>query len=307
MSDPVEGFRDWGARLSNWGRWGAGDGRGTLNWITPERVAAAARLIQVGEVVSLGLPLDADGPQPSDGVRPNPVHVMTRTPDVEPEPGGFQWMDDMLTMAPQSATQLDALSHVAYDGFLYNGVPVDSIGPGGASVHGVEALREGVHGRGLLVDLPRHLGVDRLSADHAVTVEELDDCLARQGLEPSQGDTLLVRTGWLRTLRDQGRSAYMSREPGLSLPVTAWLSEHRIAFVASDNWGLEIAPSQSPESMPVHCVLVRDMGMAIGEMFDLEGLADACSRHQRWEFFFSAHPLQITGGTGSPLEPKAIF
>lgn len=307
MSDPGEGFRSWGSRLSNWGRWGAGDRRGTLNWITPEAVVAAAGLITSGEAVSLGLPLDEDGPQPHDGVRPNPVHTMTRTGTVAPEPGGFQWMDDMITLSPQSATQLDALSHVAYDGYLYNGVPVETVTSQGASRLGVEELREGIHGRGILLDLPRHLGVDRLRADHAVSVEELQDCLVAQGLELRDGDIVLVRTGWLRTLRDEGRSAYMSREPGLSLPVTGWLAEHRIAFVASDNWALEVVPAPGGENMPVHCVLVRDMGMTIGEMFDLEGLAEACARHGRWEFFFSAHPLQITGGTGSPLEPKAFL
>lgn len=307
MTGVDEGLRAWGSRLSNWGRWGSADRRGTLNWITPERVVAAAALIETGEVVTMGLPLDADGPQPPDGVRPNPVHSMTRTPEVAPEPGGFQWMDDMITMSPQSATQLDALSHVAYDGFFYNGVPLEAVTAEGASELGVETLREGIVGRGVLVDLPRHLGVDRLDVGHVVTPEELDACLAAQGVAPQQGDVLLVRTGWMRTLRDQGRSAYMSTEPGVGLPVTAWLAEHRIAFVASDNWGLEVVPPLGPENMPVHCVLVRDLGMTVGEMFDLEHLAEVCSRHDRWQFFFSAHPLQITGGTGSPLEPKAIF
>lgn len=302
-----DGFRAWGSRLSNWGRWGADDHRGTLNWITPARVAAAAGLIRAGEVVTLGLPLDEHGPQPPDGVRPNPVHRMTRGTEVPPERGGFQWMDDMLTMSPQSATQLDALSHVAYDGLLYNGVPVDTIGPAGAAVHGVETLREGIHGRGVLIDLPRHLGVDRLPPEHVVTLEEVDACLADVGVEPAAGDIVLLRTGWMRTFRDAGASAYMSVEPGVSLPFAQWLFDHRAAFVASDNWGLEVVPAQGPENMPLHCVLVRDMGMTIGEMFDLEGLSEACARHGRWEFFFSAHPLQITGGTGSPLEPKAFF
>lgn len=306
MTD-IEGFRAWGGRLSNWGRWGADDHRGTLNWITPERMVAAARLITSGEVVSLGLPLDADGPQPPDGVRPNPVHTMTRTPQVPPEPGGFQWMDDMIVMSPQSATQLDALSHVAYDGLLYNGVPIATITADGAAQHGVETLRAGINGRGVLIDLPRHLGVERLEPDHVVSPDQLDDCLAAQGIGPEQGDTVLIRTGWMRTLKQEGGSAYMSREPGVSLPVTQWLADHRTAFVASDNWGLEVVPPRGPENMPVHCVLVRDMGMAIGEMFDLEQLAEVCERLGRWEFFFSAHPLQITGGTGSPLEPKAFL
>jgi len=304
---PVDGFREWGAKVSNWGRWGAGDALGTLNWITPEVIAGAASLVTAGEVVSLGLPLDENGPQPPEGVRPNPVHRITRSPEVPPEAGGFQWMDDTIEMSTQCATQLDALSHVAYDGWFYNGVPLASFDEAGASRLGIETLRSGITGRGVLVDLPGHLGVDRLEPDLVVTPELVDAALAAAGVEPAAGDIVLIRTGWIRTLREEGASAYMRREPGVSLEFTAWLARHRTAFVASDNWGLEVVPPRGEESMPVHCVLVRDMGMTIGEMFDLEALAEVCRRLQRWTFLFSAHPLQITGGTGSPLEPKAIF
>ena len=305
MSGP--GFREWGARVSNWGRWGPGDELGTLNWITPESVVAAAGLVRAGAVVSLGLPLDANGPQAPGSARFNPVHVMTRTSAAPPEPGGFQWMDDLLIIYPQGATQVDALSHVAYDGLLYNGVPAAAVGAGGAARHGVEALRGGIIGRGVLADLPRHLGVDRLAPNHVVTPAEVDSCLASQGVEPAAGDVLLLRTGWIRELRDQGAAAYLAREPGIDLPMTAWLAEHRTAFLAADTWGIEVAPATSGDTMPVHCVLVRDMGMPLGEIFNLEALSEACARHTRWEFLFAAHPLQITGGVGSPLEPKAIL
>ena len=214
----------------------------------------------------------------------------------------------MMPVVQPSATQLDALSHVAYDGYLYNGVPATAVGPAGAARLGVEGLRAGVTGRGVLLDLPRHLGVDRLAADHVVEPAELDACLRAQGLDVGEGDIVLLRTGWLGELREHGPRAYLAREPGISLPVTQWLAERRVAFVASDTWGVEIFPPLATgESMPVHCVLVRDLGMPLGEMFVLDELADACASRGRWEFFFTAHPLQITGGTGSPLDPKAVF
>jgi kynurenine formamidase len=301
------GFRAWGSELSNWGRWGDEDQRGTLNWTTPEHIAAAAGLVRDGEVISLGLPLDANGPQASGGPRMNPVHIMTRTAETPPEPGGYQWMDDYLVMYPQGATQLDALSHVAYDGFLYNGVPAGTVGPAGAARLGVQGLRDGITGRGVLLDLPRHLRLDRLAADRVIEPADLDACLAAQGTDVGEGDILLLRTGWLGELRQGGPRSYLAREPGIALPATRWLAERHVAFVASDNWGVEVAPPTGQESMPVHCVLVRDMGMPLGEMFDLDALAVSCAQRQRWEFFFTAHPLQITGGTGSPLDPKAIL
>lgn len=304
---PPEDFRAWGQRLSNWGRWGPLDQLGTLNWTSPAHVAAAARLVQTGRVVSLGLPLDADGPQVPGGARSNPVHVMTRTGAVTPEPGGFTWMDDLLVLYPQGATQIDALAHVGYDGLLYNGVPVSSVGAAGAERLGVEVIAAGVHGRGVLLDVPRSLGVDRLAPDHEITPDQLGGCARAQGLQVGEGDVVLVRTGWMQQLHEHGPRAYLEREPGLGLAAAAWLVERRVAFLASDNWGVEVAPGAGDDSMPVHCVLVRDVGMPLGEMFDLEELARACAELGRWEFFFAAHPLRITGGTGSPLEPKALL
>ena len=308
MSAPG-GFRPWGAALSNWGRWGAQDQLGTLNWLTPERRAAAGRLVVSGEVVPLGLDFDRDGPQPPDGVRPNTVHVMTRTGAAEPAPGGFQYTDDLVLMHTQCATQVDALAHVAYDGLLYNGHPVSSVTDEGAAVLGVQLLRAGIQGRGILADLPRYLGVPRLLPEQEVDVATLEACLRAQRVEVGEGDVLLIRTGWMQVFGADGdRAGYLSREPGIGLEVTAWLHERRIAFLASDNWAVEVVPAgPRAEEMPVHCVLVRDMGMPLGEMFDLEGLSAHCARTGRYEFLFSCLPLPITGGVGSPVAPVATF
>jgi len=304
----MDGFRSWGARLSNWGRWGPDDQLGTLNLLTPERVAAAARLVEAGEVVPLGLPLDADGPQVPGGGRFNPVHVMTRTAAATPSPSGFHYMDDLLVLYPQSATQVDALAHVAYDGRLYNDTPVELVGNAGAARLGVETMRRGIVGRGILVDLPRQLGVGRLDPRTTIGPAELDACLAAQGVVPEPGDILLLRTGWLQVFREEGAAAYLAAAPGLGLEAAGWLREHDIAFTAADTWSVERVPAVDPrEEMPVHCVLVRDLGMPLGEMLDLELLAQRCEDRGRWAFWFSAEPLAITGGVGSPIEPKAIL
>jgi kynurenine formamidase len=173
----------------------------------------------------------------------------------------------------------------------------------------MEHLAAGIHGRGVLADLPRHLGVPRLARDHEVTVTQLEECLHAQGTALGEGDVLLVRTGWLQVfLHDRDRGRYMATEPGIGMDVARWLHSRRVAFLASDNWGVEVVPAGSPaEEMPLHCVLVRDMGMPLGEMFDLEQLAGRCAAEGRWEFWFSCLPLPITGGVGSPVAPVAVF
>ncbi|HEV7725697.1 MAG TPA: cyclase family protein [Modestobacter sp.] len=306
---PGAGFRRWGAHVSNWGRWGREDRLGTLNLIRPGHRAAAGRLIVTGEVVPLGLEFNADGPQPTGGLRPNTQHVMTRTGAAEPAVGGFQYTDDLVLMHTQCATQIDGLAHVAYDGLLYNGHPVSTVTTDGAAVLGVEGFRSGIQGRGVLADLPRHLGVERLLPEQEIGRATLESCLDAQGVEVAAGDIVLIRTGWMQVfLVDGDRAGYLSTEPGIGLDTTAWLHERGVSFLASDNWAVEVVPAGlREEDMPVHCVLVRDMGMPLGEMFDLEALADHCARTARWEFWFSCHPLPITGGVGSPVAPVATF
>jgi kynurenine formamidase len=305
----ARGQREWGAELRNWGRWGAEDQLGTLNFLTPERRAAAARLVVSGQVVPLGLEFGAAGPQLADGERRNPLHVMTRTGSAEPAPGGFLYTDDLVVMHTQCATQIDALAHVGYDGQLYNGHPLSSVSSRGAQHLGIEAMRAGIHGRGVLADLPRYWGVDRLQPGQPITAADLTACLAAQGTTVGGGDVLLVRTGWVQVfLVDGDRERYLATEPGLTLDVTAWLHEREVAFLASDNWGVEVVDAGEPaEHMPVHCVLIRDMGMPLGEMFDLEELAVRCRAEGRWDFWFSCLPLPIVAGVGSPLAPVAVF
>ncbi len=306
---PPEDFRNVGARLSNWSRWGEDDTIGTLNLITPEVRARAMSLVVSGETVPLSLEVGSDGPQPPGSSRSNPIHIMTRTGASSAERGGFVYTDDLLFIHTQSGTQVDGLAHVTYDGLTYDGHPASSISEEGAQRVGIEGMRAGIQGRGILLDVPRLLGVDQLVADHLVSTAELKQCLIEAGLELAPGDSLLIRTGWLRKfLHEQDRVGYLSREPGIGIETVQWLADNDVAFVASDNWGIELAPGErSDEVMPVHCVLIRDMGMPLGEMFDLEKLSAHCAGAERWEFLFTCLPLAITGGVGSPVSPIATF
>lgn len=129
-------MRTLGAELSNWGRWGADDERGTTNLIPPERVAHAGSLIRTGQVFELGIPLDGDGPQPG-GNRINPIRLMSETGQEQVLPGGFKWADDYVFMPLQAGSQYDSLAHVQYDDLLYNGHPGDGVTVKGASRCGI--------------------------------------------------------------------------------------------------------------------------------------------------------------------------
>lgn len=303
----VEDFRTVGRRLSNWGRWGAEDERGTVNFITPERLVAAGQLIRRGAVFDLGIPFDGNGPQPGGG-RVNPIHLMSQTGDTQVFPGGFRYADDYIFMPLQGASQWDALAHVYYDDQLYNGFPARDVSVVGAARDSIDKMAKGIAGRGVLLDLTRLKGVEWMQAGEVITPADLEAAEQAQGVTVGSGDILLFRTGWRRKfLREANAVEFMAGEPGLGQDCAQWLYDREVAAVCSDNWAIEVLPGEDPESiLQVHMILIRDMGMTLGEILDFEELAADCEADGVWDFFFCAPPLKVTAGVGSPINPLAI-
>jgi len=303
----IEDFRAVGRRLSNWGRWGAEDERGTVNLITPERLVAAARLVHRGKVFNLGIPLDEHGPQTGNG-RINPVHLMSENGGEQVFPGGFRYADDYIFMPLQSSTQWDALAHVYYDEQMYNGFAARDTTVKGAAHCSIDKQAAGIAGRGVLLDIAALKGVDWLEAGTVITPEDLDDACQAQDVTVLPGDILLFRTGWRRKfVQDGDAGAFMAGEPGLGQRCCAWLHEHEVAAVGSDNWAIEVLPGESADALlSVHMILIRDMGMSLCEILDLEELAEDCRADGRWEFLFTAPPLPISRAVGSPVNPLVL-
>lgn len=303
-------FKEVGARLSNWGRWGSDDQLGTLNHLTPEDVRAAATLVHTGERLELSMPLAKNGPhhQRRRGVRVNPVHLMGVLPGDIELGDGVDVADDYIVMPLQAATQWDGLGHVGYDGRLYNDVPTSEITAiGGAARNGIQASLPGFTGRGVLLDVPRLHGLDRLPFDHAITPDELEAVEQQQGVRVRRGDAVLVRTGWLSQGMAQGWDGWLEVEPGLTLDCAEWLHAREVCTVAADNWGVELAPFPEGDGvLALHCVLLRDLGMMLGEMWNLDELAGVCASDGRWEFLLVAPALRVTGAVGSPVSPVAV-
>lgn len=301
-------FKERGKRLSNWGRWGEDDEIGTLNFITDEHRVAAAGLVRRGRVFELSMALGSTGPQAGGAGRFNPIHHMSLTPADYDMPDGLIASDDIIIMPLQAATQWDALSHIGYDGQLYNGVPGSAVNNlTGASRNAIDKVADRLATRGVLLDIARLKGVERMSAGEEITADDLDAAERRQGVRVGTGDVLLVRTGWYRYFLDGDSATFMGDEPGIGASCCDWLHAREVAAAAVDNWAFEVRPSlEEGVKLPVHTVLIRDVGFTIGEMFNLEQLSEDCEQDGVWEFFFCAPPLKITGAVGSPITPLAI-
>ncbi len=301
-------FREIGKSVSNWGRWGDDDERGTVNLITPERVAAAAQLVKRGAIFDLGIPFDANGPQPGGG-RINPVRLMSETGAQQQDfPGAFHYADDYVFMPLQAASQWDGLAHVFYDEKMYNGFPASDVGPHGAMHCSIDKLAKGILGRGVLLDIARLKGVDWMQAGEVITPDDLDAACSSQGVEVGAGDIVLFRTGWrTKFVSDADPVSFMAGEPGLGLACCQWLRDRDVAVIASDNWAIEALPGEiEDEMLPVHMVLIRDMGMTLGEILDLDELAADCDSDGVWEFLLAAPPIKFTRAVGSPINPLAV-
>lgn len=308
-------FEEYYRACNNWGRWGPDDQLGTLNYITPEKIRRAAGLVKQGKVISCSIPVDSNGPQFGLRGRINPLHLMLATgsdhqSDVQiKRPLGFGYADDAIYTPCQAGTQWDGLGHVFRNGTMYNGRDAKLVMTTGAQVNGIEHFKDKIVSRGVLLDIPRLQGKEWLEPGHAIEADELDAAAAKQGITVEEGDIVLLRTGDTgRCMKQKNWAGYAAGDaPGLSLRTCPWLFEKRIAGIAADSWGLEVRPNQLEESyQPMHMIMIPAMGLLVGEILDLEPIADDCAADGVYEFLFVAPPLYITGGVGSPVNPLCL-
>jgi len=311
MSPPAlhPAFHDIAKRVNNWGRWGADDEIGTLNLITDEVVSRAATEVRTGRRVPLALPLRQDGVQ--TGLIPgrvNPLHAMVQINQEVFGPGTVACSDDVVTMGLQAATHWDALAHASHSGRLYNGRPADTITPhGGAEFSGIDKAGP-IVSRGVLLDVAREHGKDRLDGSYAVTPEDLDAAEELAGTRVRAGDIVLVRTGQVRVYLAGDREAYGYPSPGLSIRTPEWFHARDVAAVANDTLTFEVFPPEIEDLwLPVHALDLVEMGMLQGQNWNLEELSTACGQEGRYAFLLSAMPEPFVGATGTPVAPVAIL
>jgi kynurenine formamidase len=297
--------------VSNWGRWGPDDDHGTLNYITPERVAAAAASVRSGRTVSMAIPINKqagpDNPQPA-------YHFMTRMHDVLVSESGLSFGMCFLGLASHGEchTHIDAPNHIAWKGQLYNGKPASTLTSLGSDWGGVDTFATGIVGRGVLLDAAAYRGVAWLEPGDAVNRAELEQIEQRQGVRLGEGDILVFRTGhharrlalgpWNTDYPPVGEG-----KAGLAVDTIPWMHERRIAAFLPDGDGETIPSNVERMPNPIHPLQMTAMGMCISDSLQLEELAEACRDEGRWEFMVVGLPLRLPGGTGSPWNPIAIF
>jgi kynurenine formamidase len=296
-------------RVSNWGRWGPDDEKGTLNYLTPVHVRASAALVRSGRTVSLSLPINTvagpDNPRPS-------VHYMVKTHDVQPAHGEPRFAGDFLgtELHGDSRTHVDALCHVAYKGKLYNEKSPMTVTSRGATIMDITAYTHGIVGRGVLLDIPRFRRVKWLEPGEAVTADEIEAVENFQGARLGEGDIFLFRTGHHRRRLELGSwntTCDGDGAAGLHVNAMVLLHERKVAAFFPDGDGETVPSNVEGIPYPVHALQIASMGMACADNLQFEELVKVCEEENRWVFMVLAAPLRLPRGTGSLCNPIAIF
>jgi kynurenine formamidase len=289
-----------------WDRWAERPEVGALHYITPERIVTAADLVRRGVTVSLGRTLNTqagiDNPKPAH-------HEMTMLTDEDIGSGSVRFAKDYVGVDyhNEGHSHIDALCHVAYHGMLYGGAPDAKITARGAAAGAIDLLRDGLVGRGVLLDIPRLRGVRWLEPGEHVFADDLDAAERAQGVSVEVGDILLVRTGHARRLADVVPWDTSKAKVGLHPTAARFLADRRVAALGSDG-NNDTAPSTTEGvAFPIHVLALNAMGIHLLDYLQFEDLVPLCEAAARWEFLFVAAPLRIRQATGSPLNPIAIL
>ena len=297
----VAQFEAWLEELSNWGRWGEDDELGTLNLITEETRQRAVGLVRDGVTVSMALDLNTQ----RNALNANPFQHTLSVGRF----GGHETAGDAYSVQYHgfAHSHLDGLPHFAYKGQMYNGFPVSGLTPTGAEKLGIHNVQNGIVTRGVLIDMPRHRGVDYLEPGTAITVEDLETWERETGMRVGSGDVLLIRTGRWEAVRQLGQWNFVEKAAGSHVSIAQWLKERDVAVIGSDGVS-DVMPS-GVEGLPnpLHALVIIGLGMPILDNLDLDAVASEAEQRGRWEFLFVGSPLRVRGGTGSPLNPLAVF
>lgn len=294
-------FDRWIVEISNWGRWGEEDELGTLNLITDEKRLAAARLVRDGVAVSLALDLNKQ----RDAVNTNPFeHELSVS-----KFSGHEVAGDVYSVQYHgfAHSHIDGLPHFAHKGKLYNGFSVDVLKPSGAERLGIQNVRNGIFTKGILIDMPWLKGVDFLEPGTAITISDLEAWERKTGVRVGSGDVLLIRTGRWECVRQKGQWNFLEKAAGSHASIAKWLKARDVAVIGSDGVN-DVMPSGVEGLVnPLHELVLVGLGMLILDNLDLDAVAAAAKERNRWEFLFVGAPLRVPGGTGSPLNPIAVF
>jgi kynurenine formamidase len=303
----------------NWGKWGPDDELGSLNYLGADQVLLGVQQISSGEVFTLqalmGHPHgDPLFPGRESIERTNILDESSWADGVEGTPsfpGGLHYADDKATIFLQGSTQYDALGHVWYDGQIWNGYDAQSTVGGMKRASVLPIAERGVVGRGVLIDMARHRGKEWLEKGETFDHDDLQEAAKAQGVTIEPRDILVIRTGWLNYFYSVSSEEFYDgfTEPGLtySPELVEWFQRMEIPNLVTDTIANEVTTDPvSGVALPLHCALMRNLGVTLTEICDLDKLAAACAADGRWSFLYTAAPLKVVEGTGAPVNPVVI-
>jgi kynurenine formamidase len=283
-------------QVKNWGRWGADDQLGAANLITEAKRKQALALARNGIAIGLAhAPLTEAAPDNA-----NPFeHTMNR---------GFSTDTYKVSYHGYAHSHIDALCHILYKDQTYNGYARAEVNTEkGCTRLGVQNLRNGIVTRGVLLDIARLKGVPYLEPGTPVFQEDLEAWEKKAGIRVSPGDAIFLRTGRWARREKLGPWNVGRNEAGYHASVAPWLKARGVSFLCSDD-AQDVTPSLvEGVNLPVHTLAITALGVDILDNMDLEAIADTAARLNRWEFLLTVAPVPVTGGTGFPVNPVAIF
>jgi kynurenine formamidase len=282
------------------------DRSGALQYLTAAHVIKAAREVRLGRSVSLARSIKtepaADNPEPAR-------HDMTGALGDQHLEHGLDFARDRFAMNihGDGDSHIDALCHVIFDSKLYNDVPVDAITSHGATSLSIDVIRDGIVGRGVLLDIPRLRGRPWLEPGDVVTDDELRAAEEAQHVHVGHGDLLFVRVGHSRRRDQLGAWDAAQARAGLHPTALEFVAEREIAALGSDS-NNDAAPSTTEGvAFPVHVLAVNALGIHLLDYLQFEDLTELCEQQSRWTFLAVIAPLRLPGATGSPVNPLAIL
>ncbi len=294
-------YERWQTELSNWGRWGPDDELGALNLITPARSAAAAALVRSGITVSLARTADTE--ENIDNPCPIEWEMVTASSRGASDRVAFRCIHGAGT------THIDGFAHRFFSGRMWNGYPVSDFVTmeEGAQKNAILTMKDGIVTRGVLYDIPRLKGVPYLEAGTRITVEDLEAWEDQTGVRVGPGDAMLLRWGRWARREAIGPFDTWAEAAGLDNSVIPWLKARDIAILGWETPGYTPRPAGDLPTLALHDFALTMLGIHLLDRADLEALSEVAAAQGRWEFMLTIAPLPIPNGTGSPVNPIAIF
>jgi kynurenine formamidase len=300
-----EEYLKWRDQFKTWGRWGADDQRGMTNLITASKILSAVRLVKEGLVVSIAhpVPQQADAEVPAGAVFHRTTNGISATGTTDNYQVSYHGL---------ALSHMDSFCHFFVDGKMYNGFSVaENITPEtGCKKDGVMVWREGIVTRAVLYDIPQLKGVDWIEPGTPITRADLEGWEKKAGVKAGPGDIILLYTG--RWKRRAAKGPVSGTVAGYYADTVPWIHEREVSFIGHDfnidwnprpGWG----PEQGIVANPIHIAVLNWMGVNIIENLDLEQAVMTARRLKRYEFMLTFAPIPVEGGTGSPINPLAVF